>query len=124
MNHRDASIEEMYYQITENIGTTKFKKLFEDSKEPYLIELYIELQKHRDFWMRAVRKGKIDKTITVDLEDVQIVEFLYILMLGLNEQVELRKSILNRIRMDNETIIRNFLPLVTKFLKNESSSLS
>ncbi|MFX1248142.1 MAG: TetR/AcrR family transcriptional regulator [Promethearchaeota archaeon] len=124
MNHRDASIEEMYYKIAENIGTTKFKKLFENSKEPYLIELYIELQKHRDFWMRAVRKGKIDKTITVDLEDVQIVEFLYILMLGLNEQVELRKSILNRIRVDNETIIRNFLPLVTKFLKNESSSLS
>ncbi|MFX1506969.1 MAG: hypothetical protein ACFFDC_12770 [Promethearchaeota archaeon] len=67
--------------------------------------------------MRAVRKGKIDKTITIDMEDVQLVEFLYILMLGLNEQLELRKSILNRIRLDNETVLRNFLDIIALFLK-------
>ncbi|MFX0087316.1 MAG: hypothetical protein ACFFAU_16820 [Candidatus Hodarchaeota archaeon] len=68
--------------------------------------------------MRALRNGKKDKTITVDVEDVQIVEFLYMLMMGIIEQMELRKSILNRIRVDNETVIRNLLPLMTKFLKN------
>ncbi len=108
----------MYYKKTENIGATKFKELFENFKELYLIELYIELQKHRDYWMRSVRSGKKDKTIRIDLEDVQIVEFLYILMMGILEQMELRKSILNRIRVDNETVLRNLSPLLTKFLKN------
>jgi hypothetical protein len=114
----------MYYKRTENIGTTKFKELFENFKEPYLIELYIVLQKHRDFWMRAVRNGKMDNTITIDLEDVQIVEFLYMLMLGIIEQVELRKSILTRIRVDKETVIRNSLNLIAVFLRNECSSTS
>ncbi len=123
MNYRDASIEEMYYKITENIETTKLKKVFENFKEPYLIELYIELQKHRDFWTRAVRKGKIDKTITIDMEDIQIVEFLYMLIMGIVDQMELRKSFLNRIKMDKETIIKTSLNLITIFLKCESSSL-
>ena len=107
-----------------NIGSTKFKELFETFEEPYLIKFYTQVQRNRDFWIRAVNNGKKDKTIRIDLEDIQILQFLYMLMMGIADQMELRKSILNRIRMDKETIIRNSLNLIALFLKNESSSLS
>jgi AcrR family transcriptional regulator len=120
INYRNIPMEEIHNKINENIGTTKFKELIESFEEPYLIEFYIQAQKHRDVWIRAVRNGKMDNTIKINLEDVQIVEFLYMLLMGIADMVELRKSILNRIRLDNETVIINLMNLITKFLKNES----
>jgi hypothetical protein len=117
-------MEEIDDRAAESIGTTKFKELFETFEEPYLIEFYIQVQKNRDFWIRAVKNGKRDKTIKIDLEDIQILQFLYMLMMGIADQMELRKSILNGIRMDKETIIKISLNLIAIFLKNESSSIS
>ena len=121
INYRNISMEEIHDRITEITETSKFKELFENFEEPYLIEFYMQMQKQRDFWIRAVRNGKMDNTIKIDLEDVQIVEFLYMLLMGIADEMKLRKSILNRIRMDNETVIRNLLNLIEIFLKNESN---
>ena len=68
---------------------------------------------------KIIRQGKLDKTIRGDLKDVQIVQFIYMLMSGMVEEMEIRKSELERIRLNKKTIISNMLALIAFFLKKD-----
>ncbi|MHA1331927.1 MAG: hypothetical protein ACTSR2_12710 [Candidatus Hodarchaeales archaeon] len=122
INASNISLEEVYKEIADSRGTNKFKDQIKDCKEPYLIEFYSELLKNTDLWIRAVRNGKKDKTIRNDLEDVQIVQFLYMLISGIVEEIELRRATLSRIKLDKETVLTHTLKLVAFFLNNDEYS--
>lgn len=87
-------------------------------EEPYLIEFYITLQRHTLLWTNAIKKGKSDGTISNDLNADQIVEFIYMLLMGLEEEMMLRSATLSRIRLENTTVQERAMKLIKEFLRN------
>ncbi|MHA2365556.1 MAG: TetR/AcrR family transcriptional regulator [Candidatus Hodarchaeales archaeon] len=117
VNARNLSLKEIDVEVAKSLGTNNQKKVVEKFDEPYLIEFYKELLKNENLWIRAVRNGRKDDTIKNDLPDEQIVHFLYILMSGIVNELELEKTTLERIDMTRETVINQSLSLISTFLK-------
>jgi AcrR family transcriptional regulator len=128
MNNKNLSAEVIYNEITEKIGPSTLNNLLEnlsalekidlanDFDEPYFIEFFIQLLKNGNLWVKAVKKGKKDKTIQNSLEDMKIIQYMNILMSGILHEMELRKTALDRINMKRETFVTNSLHLISLFL--------
>ena len=65
-----------------------------------------------------IKKGKSDGSITTDLDDAQIAQFIYMLDSGMEEEMKLRRPTLEKIGFDNSNIIDRVLKLVSSFLAN------
>ena len=97
----------------------EFEKYFE---EPHFIEFWIQLQRNGELWLKAIKKGKKDKTIKNDLEDVTIILYATMLIYGLLSEMELRQ--ITSIVMGFERIITDTtLNLIAQFLENNVPSL-
>ncbi len=97
----------------------EFEKYFE---EPHFIEFWIQLQRNGELWLNAVKKGKNDKTIKNDLEDVTIILYATMLVYGLLSEMELRQ--ITSIVVGFERIITDTtLNLIAQFLENNVPSL-
>ena len=119
IHDRNISLKELHEKVMKSIGTPRFEKLLENSEEPYLIEFYVQLLRNTDLWVKVIKKGKSDGTITNTLKDEQIVQFVHMLLSGLEEQMKLRISTLTRIRFEDATIIENIVNLIALFLQNK-----
>jgi len=117
INSHKISLKEMYVKITKSMGTPKFEKLLENFEEPYLIEFTVQLLRNTEVWIKVIKKGKSDGTITNDLEDAQIAQFIHMLSSGMEEEMKIRRVTLDRIRFANSSINENILKLVASFLQ-------
>lgn len=117
INYHKISLKEMYVKITKSMGTPKFEKLLENFEEPYLIEFAVQLLRNTEVWIKVIKKGKSDGTITNDLEDAQIAQFIHMLSSGMEEEMKIRRATLDRIRFANSSINENILKLVASFLQ-------
>ncbi|MHA1978883.1 MAG: TetR/AcrR family transcriptional regulator [Candidatus Hodarchaeales archaeon] len=128
MNGQKLSAKEIYNDITEKVGPSTLNNLVEnvslleevdlakDFDEPYFIEFFIQLLKNGNLWVKTVRKGKEDHTIKNDLEDMQIIQYVNVLMSGILYEMELRRTALDRINMKRGTFETNSLNLIASFL--------
>jgi AcrR family transcriptional regulator len=128
LNSQKLSAKEIYNDITEKIGSSTLNNLVEnvslleevdlakDFDEPYFIEFFIQLLKNGNLWENAVRKGKADHTIKNDLEEMQIIQYVNVLMSGILYEMELRRTALDRINMKRKTFVTNSLNLIASFL--------
>ena len=91
----------------------EFEKYFE---ELHFIKFYVEMLRNCELWLRAIRKGKRDKSIENDLEDVLIIQYLTMLMNGLLSEMELRRTVLN----ERKIMTENTLNVIAKFLESKS----
>ncbi|MFW9847718.1 MAG: TetR/AcrR family transcriptional regulator [Candidatus Thorarchaeota archaeon] len=98
------------------VGTEQHEELLEEYDEPYLFEFYFMLERHNHLWINAIKKGKSDGTIKTDLNEKQIVEFLYMILMGIEAEMNLRESTLNRIGLNDSTIEEHIMNLITSFL--------
>jgi AcrR family transcriptional regulator len=97
----------------------EFEKYFE---EPHFVEFWIQLQKTGELWLKAIKKGKKDKTIKNDLEDVTIITYATMLIYGLLSEMELRQ--ITSLIMGFERIATDTtLNLIAVFLENNVPSL-
>ena len=97
----------------------EFEKYFE---EPHFFEFWIQLQRNGELWLKAIKKGKKDKTIKNDLEDVTIILYATMLIYGLLSEMELRR--ITSIVMGFERIVTDTtLNLIALFLENSVPSL-
>ena len=119
IHERNISLKELHAKITKSIGTPRFEKLLENSEEPYLIEFYVQLLKNTDLWSKVIKKGKTDGTITNDLKDEQIIQFVHMIISGIEDQMRLRKPTLTRMRFEDPMIIENIVNLIALFLQNK-----
>lgn len=110
---RNAQLSDAKYRLR----TPQYETLLEKFEEPYLIEFYIRIERNTVLWINAVKKGKADGTITNDLNADQIVEFMYMLLMGIEDEMKLRESTLDRIGLDITTINENIMNLIASFLK-------
>lgn len=117
INNHKISLKGMYVKITKSMGTPKFEKLLENFEEPYLIEFTVQLLRNTEVWIKVIKKGKSDGTITNDLEDAQIAQFIHMLSSGMEEEMKIRRVTLDRIRFANSSINENILKLVASFLQ-------
>jgi hypothetical protein len=58
------------HEIAESFGTDRITELLDTYQEHYLIEFYIQLLRNTELLTRAVRNGRMDHIIRVDLEDL------------------------------------------------------
>ncbi|MFW9841723.1 MAG: hypothetical protein ACFFES_12570, partial [Candidatus Thorarchaeota archaeon] len=125
IQYHNISLNELHAKIQKaqvsdakyRLRTLQYEKLLEKFEEPYLIEFYIRIERNTVLWINAVNKGKADGTITNDLNADQIVEFMYMLLMGIEDEMKLRESTLDRIGLDDTTIDENVLNLIASFLK-------
>jgi len=90
-----------------------FERYFE---EPHFFEFFVQFLRNGELWVKAVRKGKEDKTITNDLEDPIIVQYVTMVNNGLLSEMELRGTASNPMGPQRELIIGNTLNLIALFL--------
>ena len=118
--------------IIERIGQSGLNKLTEDLsplidsefekhfEEPGFIQFFVQFLRNSQFWLRAIRKGKKDKTIKNDMEDAIMVQYVTMLMNGLLSEMELRRTVSNqmgiKMGLGRELIIDNTLNLIARFL--------
>ncbi|MFW9993307.1 MAG: TetR/AcrR family transcriptional regulator [Candidatus Odinarchaeota archaeon] len=119
INANNLMIEEMHDDIVESIGSPSYDEIMKKFEEPCLIEFYVQLLKFGDLWKRAVMNGKTDGTIKNELEEEQIVHFLFILIDGMIAQMKLRRTTLKRIALNRETVTENSLNLIAAFLRQK-----
>ena len=107
-------------RLTENLSPlddSEFEKHFE---EPGFIEFFVQFLRNSQFWLRAIRKGKKDKTIKNDMEDAIMVQYVTMLMNGLLSEMELRRTVSNRMGikmgLGRELVTDNTLNLIALFL--------
>jgi len=111
-------------RLTEDLSPlddSEFEKHFE---EPGFIEFFVQFLRNSQFWLKAIRKGKKDKTIRNDLEDAIIVQYVTMLMNGLLSEMELRRTVSNRIGikmgLNRELMTDNTLNLIARFLNQNA----
>lgn len=117
INGLNVNLKEWDLIITKHMRTPRYEKVLKESEEPYLIEFYVQLLRNNKLWSGVIKKGKSDGTISNNLKDVQIIQFIYMLMSGIVEEMKLRKPLLTNIKFSNEKIIENTLNLISSFLK-------
>ena len=120
INHKGLfPLEEMHDEIVESLGTGKYDELLENFEQPYLVEFYLEMLRIGNLWIKAVSNGKQDNTIKKEMDNEQIVHFLYVLICGVMDEICLRKSTLVRVQMDYNIIMQETMALVATFLKTK-----
>ena len=97
-----------------------FKKYFD---EPNFFEFFIQLLRYGKFWVKAIRKGKNDKTIKNDLDDVSIVLYVTMLINGMLSEMELRRMGSKVMGIEERIITDTTLNLTALFLEHNVSSL-
>ncbi|MHA2351179.1 MAG: TetR/AcrR family transcriptional regulator [Candidatus Thorarchaeota archaeon] len=117
INDQNIPLKELKAKITKSMGTSRFEKIIKGFEEPYLSEFYVQLLRNTDLWSKVIRKGKLDGTITNNLKDEQIAQFVYMLTSGIEEQMKLRKPTLTRIGFDNAVIIENMMNLIESLMQ-------
>ena len=99
------------------LDDSEFERNFE---EPYFVEFFVQFLRNSQFWLKAIRKGRKDKTIKNDLDDAIIVQYVTMLMNGLLSEMELRRTVSNqmgiKMGLDRELITDNTLNLIAQFL--------
>gem|GEM_PF-4985110 len=125
MNLKPESLIEM---IVEKIGLSALQKLTEDLspiedseferyfEEPHFFEFFVQFLRNGELWVKAIRKGKKDKTIRNNLEDPIIVQYVTMLINGLLSEMELRRTASNPMGPKRDLIIDNTLNLIALFL--------
>ncbi|MFW9995889.1 MAG: TetR/AcrR family transcriptional regulator, partial [Candidatus Odinarchaeota archaeon] len=128
INDRNLTTEEIYIDVTGKLGVNTLDNLVENLsrleevdlakyfEEPHFIDFFIQLLINSDLWLKAVQKGKKDNTIKNDLEDMQIVQYISILMNGMLYEMDLRQTARDRFGLRADTIITNSLNLIGIFL--------
>jgi AcrR family transcriptional regulator len=107
-------------KLTEDLAPLKdsdFERRFE---EPGFIEFFVQFLRNSQFWLKAIRKGKKDKTIKNDLDDAIIVQYVTMLMNGMLSEMELRRTVSNQMGiksgLSRELVTGNTLNLIASFL--------
>ena len=84
--------ESIIETINKKIGTSALNKLTHDLspledfgferyfEEPHFFEFFVQFLRNGELWVKAVHKGKKDKTIRNDLEDPIIVQYVTMLI--------------------------------------------
>jgi AcrR family transcriptional regulator len=130
IKNMNLSAEDIFNDLAKKLGPSTLNNLIEDSEssvsvdlqelfdEPNFGEFFIQLLRNGNLWLRAIRKGKKDKTIRNDLPDMQIVLYITMLMNGLIDEMALRQANKDRMGIERDTIISNTLNLIGAFLDN------
>lgn len=128
IKNRNLSAEDIFNDLAKKLGPSTLNNLIEDSEscidvdleklfdEPNFGEFFIQLLRNGNLWLRAIKKGKKDKTIRTDLPDMQIVLYMTMLMNGLLDEMALRQANQDRMGIKRDTIITNTLNLIAVFL--------
>jgi len=110
-------------RLTEDLSPlddSEFEKHFE---EPHFVEFFVQFLRNSQFWLRAIRKGKKDKTIKNDMEDAIMVQYVTMLMNGLLSEMELRRTVSNqmgiKMGLSRELVTDNALNLIAHFLDHK-----
>jgi AcrR family transcriptional regulator len=125
---RNLKPESIIETISEKIGAPALKKLTGDLspvedygferyfEEPHFFEFFVQFLRNGELWVKAMRKGKKDKTIRNDLEDPIIVQYVTMLVNGMLSEMELRGTASNPMGPQRDLIVDNTLNLIALFL--------
>jgi AcrR family transcriptional regulator len=81
-----------------------------------LLEQYIN---YRQLWQKAINIGIKDGSITATSNPIHLNFFLIMIIFGLLDQIDFRRSLMSMVNISNEEIIRFILHLTGKFLAGE-----
>lgn len=122
--------ETVWNELNAKLGTSNLKKLIDNSstfeefnleelfEEPSYIEFVIRLMRNGFIWQKAIKKGREDKTIQNAMDDSELMEYLSILINGVLNEMNLRRTIKDRVGITRDGVISQILKLISHFLEN------
>lgn len=135
IRNRNLTPESITESIVNKIGQSTLNNLVEGSpplndfnferhfEEPNFIEFYVQLLRYGRLWVKAIEKGKKDRTIRNDFEDVSILLYVTMLINGLLSEMELRRITSKVMGIEERTVTDATLNLIALFLEHKVSSL-
>lgn len=122
--------EAVMNELNTKLGTSNLNKLIDNSstfeelnleelfEEPSYIEFVIRLMRNGYLWQKAITKGREDKTIQNTMDDSELMEYLSILINGVLSEMNLRRTIKDRIGITRDTVMNRTLAQISHFLDN------
>lgn len=126
--------ESITEDIVKRIGRSTLNDLIQDPSpskdfdfadnfdEPNFVEFFIQLLRYGDFWARAIKKGKDDRTIKNGLDNKAIVLYVTMLINGMLSEMELRRISSKVVGIEEGIIIDSTLDLISHFLERNVPS--
>lgn len=134
INDKNSPFQKINYYIIEKLGPStifefdenqspiKNLNLEEEFDYPNYVKYVIEVFRNGNFWGKAIRKGKEDKSIKNTLEEFNIGHYLSMFMSGIVHEIELRKFVMDQMGFTRDMIISQTLDLIALFLDGKKSS--
>ena len=122
--------EAVWNDLNAKIGPSHLMKLIDKSstfeefnlgelfEEPSYIEFVIRLMRNGFIWQKAIKKGRDDKTIKNTMDDGELMEYLSIILNGVLSEMNLRRTIKDRVGITRDTVISQTLKIIGHFLEN------
>jgi len=107
-----SALEKLTHDLSP-LEDSEFGRYFEDHR---FFEFFVQFLRNGELWVKAIRKGKKDKTIRNDMEDPIIVQYVTMLINGLLSEMELRRTASNPIGPKRDLISDDTLNLIAIFL--------
>ena len=126
----NISPEAVMNELNAKLGTSNLNRLIDNSstfedfnleelfEEPSYFELVIRLMRNGFLWQKAIIKGREDKTIQNTMDDSELMEYLSILINGVLNELNLRRTIKDRIGITRDTVMNRTLAQISHFLEN------
>ncbi|NHJ03786.1 MAG: TetR/AcrR family transcriptional regulator [Candidatus Heimdallarchaeota archaeon] len=115
-NQLDGLADKILYERRKRPdGKLKKKKTFEDSLADYLENVW----QYESYWRETIELGFADGTISSVLTSDQLLNYIFLLIGGIVDQIDLKKIPLERSKLDKKQILILTLGLVTKLLDNK-----
>ncbi len=126
----NISPEVVMNELNAKLGTSNLNRLIDNSstfedfnleelfEEPSYFELVIRLMRNGFLWQKAIIKGREDKTIQNTMDDSELMEYLSILINGVLNELNLRRTIKDRIGITRDTVMNRTLAQISHFLEN------
>lgn len=114
----NLSIEDIFYKILIEKNKTQLKTKSKSQHKIVfdLLEKYIE---YRKLWQKSIEKGLIDGSIQSNSNIHHLNFFIIMLIFGLVEQIDLRRSLMTQVGLKNIELTKFILTLIKKLLHGE-----
>lgn len=117
INTRNLPIEQFSNDMYPEMRFSPASVAWLGDADHVLVDLHVQFLKYEAIWLEAIRNGKRDGTISNSMPDAHIAQYIYLLMSGVVDQMNLRKAALERVHFPADHVISTTLSLVRRFLE-------
>ena len=88
----------------------------EDTQSSILASFLQGMREFEELWVTVIEKGHKDGSIQLNLDSEKLTHYLFMVILGMIDRINLEKVVLQRLKFSNEKIIQQTVDMISKHL--------